>query len=458
MYPKNAASPPAIAVGAIYLLADGTQVTSGASVRVKTGTGSWGAGGGTLSCDSTSGTWEYTPTQGETNAASFMVAVYKAACTQATITVVTTASDTPGYGGLDWGLVRQASTAVSLSATTISTSQQVASVSGNVNGSVASVVGNVGGNVVGNVNGSVASVTGNVGGITGVTFPSTVASPTNITAATGIVLAATTHTGARIPNVTLVDTTTTNTDMRGTDNALLASSYTPPLNASGTAGAVWNALLSSYTVAGSFGQRVMTVDSTSAGNGAKVTPNGHVAAVVHDAEPDSIPEDAFISGALSARVIATDAITAAKIAADAGTEIGVAVWASSTRELTSGANISLAKGTGITGFNDITAASVWSVGTRELTSGANIVLAKGTGITGLNDITANAAADAVLSRGAASVESTAEAYSITDMLLGVFESKVEAGTWTIYRTDGTTTHRTKTITTDAGAQPITRVQ
>jgi hypothetical protein len=54
--------------------------------------------------------------------------------------------------------------------------------------------------------------------------------PTNfgdlsITATTGLVtLAGVTHTGATIPNVTTVATTTTNTDMRGTDSALLASS------------------------------------------------------------------------------------------------------------------------------------------------------------------------------------------------------------------------------------------
>lgn len=34
----------------------------------------------------------------------------------------------------------------------------------------------------------------------------------------------------------------------------------------------------------------------------------------------------------------------------------------------------------------LTAAGVWSHGTRELTSGANIVLAKGVGLTGLNDV------------------------------------------------------------------------
>jgi hypothetical protein len=44
MYPKNNASPPTIAVGSIYQISDGAIQTSGASVRVKTAGGSWGAG------------------------------------------------------------------------------------------------------------------------------------------------------------------------------------------------------------------------------------------------------------------------------------------------------------------------------------------------------------------------------------------------------------------------------
>ena len=38
--------------------------------------------------------------------------------------------------------------------------------------------------------------------------------------------------------------------------------------------------------------------------------------------------------------------------------------------------------------NDITAADVWAAGTRTLTAGTNIVLAKGTGVTGFNDLSA----------------------------------------------------------------------
>ena len=131
-YPRNAASPPTIAVGAIYLLADGTIQTTGASARVKTGSGSWGAAAGTLACDSTSGVWTYTPTQAETDAESFLVAVYKSASTSAQVTVATSASATAGYSGVDWGKVTAATSTVALTGTTISTSQAVASVSGAV--------------------------------------------------------------------------------------------------------------------------------------------------------------------------------------------------------------------------------------------------------------------------------------------------------------------------------------
>ena len=127
-YPRNAASPPVIAVGAIYLLADGTIQTTGASARVKTGSGAWGAAAGTLACDTTSGVWTYTPTQSETDAESFLVAVYKSASTTAQVTVVASASATAGYSGVDWGKVTAATSTVNLSATTISTSQAVASV------------------------------------------------------------------------------------------------------------------------------------------------------------------------------------------------------------------------------------------------------------------------------------------------------------------------------------------
>jgi len=141
-------------------------------------------------------------------------------------------------------------------------------------GAVASVTGNVGGNVV-----------GSVGSISGVTFPSNFAA---------LAINASGH----VSRVVLVDTTTANSDMRGTDNALLAASYTAPLNTAGTAAAVWNSLLTTYTTAGSFGARV--VRSTDSNSSLQITGSNHAAAVLHDAEPNSIPADALAAATITA--------------------------------------------------------------------------------------------------------------------------------------------------------------
>lgn len=64
------------------------------------------------------------------------------------------------------------------------------------------------------------------------------------------------------------------------------------------------------------------------------------------------------TGGITATSIAADAIGASELAADAVAEISAAVWAEATRTLTAGTNIVLAKGTGVTGFNDLSAAAV----------------------------------------------------------------------------------------------------
>ncbi|TGV26010.1 hypothetical protein [Mesorhizobium sp. M4B.F.Ca.ET.143.01.1.1] len=63
---------------------------------------------------------------------------------------------------------------------------------------------------------------------------------------------------------------------------------------------------------------------------------------------------AWNSGAITANTFAAGCITAAKFAANALD----AVWSTATRVLTAGTNIVLAKGTGVTGFNDLDAAGV----------------------------------------------------------------------------------------------------
>ena len=71
---------------------------------------------------------------------------------------------------------------------------------------------------------------------------------------------------------------------------------------------------------------------------------------------------------------------------------------------------------------------------------------------------ANQIADAALSRSVSNVEATAAEHSLTTLVLGALESKLNTDkTWSIYRTDGETLHATKNVTTNVSAEPITGV-
>ena len=271
-YPRNGATPPIVAVGTIYLLADGTIQTTGASVRVKTGTGAWGAGAGTLACDSTSGVWTYAPTQAETDAESFIVAVYKAASSTNEKTVVTSASATAGYSGVDWGKLTAATSTVNLSGTTISTSQAVASVSGSV-GSVTGAVGSVTGRVTANTD------QWNGVAVTGMPMP-TYTQPTGFLAAT-FPATVSSYAGGAVASVT------------------------------GNVGG---------NVVGSVGS-ISGVTFPTHFNDLEIAANGHVSSVVQSIANNSITASSIQGGAITAAKFATDAITAAALAADAVTEL-----------------------------------------------------------------------------------------------------------------------------------------
>lgn len=173
MYPRNAASPERISIGAVVQISDGAVQTSGVSVKVLPQGGTASASGGTVAYEE--GIVHYTPTQAETNYASFVLIAYKTGCIPATTTVVTSASATTGYAGLDWAKVSAPTTTLNLSGTTISTAQKV----------------------------DLETIkTQAVTAAAGVTFPTSVASPTNITAATGVTLAATTGLGNQTANIT----------------------------------------------------------------------------------------------------------------------------------------------------------------------------------------------------------------------------------------------------------------
>lgn len=69
----------------------------------------------------------------------------------------------------------------------------------------------------------------------------------------------------------------------------------------------------------------------------------------------------------------------------------------------------------------------------------------------------NSVADAVLSRNVSTVEASAPEHCLGTVVLATLQSSITGATWTIKRTNGTTTHVTKTVTSDADALPITGV-
>jgi len=66
-------------------------------------------------------------------------------------------------------------------------------------------------------------------------------------------------------------------------------------------------------------------------------------------------------------------------------------------------------------------------------------------------------ADAILQRSAANVEDVAGDHTLAAVIFGILESSISGTTWTIKKSDGSTTFLTKTVTKDAAAEPITGV-
>ena len=103
MYPRNAASPPRISVGAVVQISDGAVQSSGVSVAVMPEGGVSAPGSGTTEYDN--GIVLYTPTQAETNSTAFIVIAYKTGCFPVDKTVITTAASTAGQAAVDWSAV-----------------------------------------------------------------------------------------------------------------------------------------------------------------------------------------------------------------------------------------------------------------------------------------------------------------------------------------------------------------
>ena len=95
MYPRNNATPQAIAIGPVVQILDGAVQTSGVTVRIIP-TGVAEADGTGTTSYSTDGIVYYTPVQSETDYTSFILIAKKTGCIPCSVTVVTTSSATFG--------------------------------------------------------------------------------------------------------------------------------------------------------------------------------------------------------------------------------------------------------------------------------------------------------------------------------------------------------------------------
>lgn len=68
-----------------------------------------------------------------------------------------------------------------------------------------------------------------------------------------------------------------------------------------------------------------------------------------------------------------------------------------------------------------------------------------------------AIADAVLKRGNSNVDGSAEENSIYELIQAILQGDTSTGAWVIYRTNGSTVFNTRTLATDANADPIVGV-
>lgn len=66
-------------------------------------------------------------------------------------------------------------------------------------------------------------------------------------------------------------------------------------------------------------------------------------------------------------------------------------------------------------------------------------------------------ADELLGRSASPIDATAAPYSLYSVIMGLLENQVSGSTWTIYRSDGVTTHMTRALSLASAGSIVTGV-
>lgn len=311
-----------------------------------------------------------------------------------------------GEAGIDWANIGSPTTAVNLSGTNIDTDQVVASVSG----AVGSVAGNVGGNVTGSV-GSVAA--------DGITATSLAASAiTEIQS--GLASQASVDTIDGIVDAILVDT---GTDIPATLSAIAGYVDTEV----GAIKAVTDKLDTALELDGAV-YRYTT-------NALEQAPTGGSAPTASQIADEV--QTRTIAAVTTVNGLAANSVTAAALAADAGTEIGTAVWASATRTLTAL-------------DEDSTTLDLDS------TIRAAVGLASANLDTQFGDLpTATENADALLNRDMSAVSDTNARSPLQALRFLRNKWSLSGTTLTVTKEDDATSAWTAVVTTSAGAEPIT---
>ena len=296
MYPRNAASPERLAIGAVVQISDGAVQSSGVTITVRGQGGAEGTGAGTTSYGA-SGIVYYTPTQGETDFTSFVVIASKTGCIPVSVTVITSASATPGYSGIDWSKITSPTSTVNLSGTTVKTATDVETDTADIQNRLPAAL--VGGRMDANM---------------GAISADSVAADNAEAFFDGTGYAGTNNV---IPTVTTVNGL-------GAGVITAASIAASALDGKGN----WNVGKTGYTLTPTTGLGDQTANITGnlSGSVGSVTGNvgGNVTGSVGSVAAGGITATSFASGAIDAVALATDAAN----------EIRDAVWAKTFSELT----------------------------------------------------------------------------------------------------------------------------
>jgi hypothetical protein len=304
MYPRSAASPERISIGPVVQISDGAVQTAGVTVRVLPFGGSEADGAGTVAY-STDGVVVYTPTQAETNYTSFVLIAKKTGCIPASVTVVTSASSTAGHAGTDQSKITNATSTINLSGTTIKTATDIetdtqdiqnrlpaALVGGRIDSYLGATANNVithntiASNAIGNSQLATSAINAIQSGLATDTQATAIETDTqNIQSRLPTALV-----DGRMASVAQVVSDKTGYKL-ASDGLALVTAWTVGITGNLTG-----------NVTGSVGS-ISGVTFPANFSNLEITVGGGIA----ELGPNSIPEDAFVSGAVSARALASDA-------------------------------------------------------------------------------------------------------------------------------------------------------